>query len=231
MHYVAIQGEPVHPHVRGEHLGQCSARRALAGSSPRAWGTRIEHRLQLVAERFIPTCVGNTTVAMVLDSKVPVHPHVRGEHTLSTAQIKQVLGSSPRAWGTRLPRAGCRCRRRFIPTCVGNTSSSASRAILMSVHPHVRGEHGKSAGRMIQDYGSSPRAWGTRPTTTPRSCRRRFIPTCVGNTAIAGRTRQAMRVHPHVRGEHASVSTTWRPCSGSSPRAWGTPRWGRRRRH
>ena len=51
---------PVHPHVRGEHSALRSKVQPKSGSSPRAWGTPQFHQLELLARRFIPTCVGNT---------------------------------------------------------------------------------------------------------------------------------------------------------------------------
>ena len=154
----------VHPHVRGEHEGNtlhrqlvirfiptCVGNTALyvqsyvpsPGSSPRAWGTRHQVLLQ--------------------PFDLPVHPHVRGEHSIDSP-----IEST---------------RMRFIPTCVGNTSFVLAAPPDCAVHPHVRGEHGPL---------------GVLPGTGPR-----FIPTCVGNTSI----------------------TIWSyfACTGSSPRAWGTP--------
>ena len=50
---------PVHPHGRGERLRKPLMVSAMAGSSPRAWGTLAHVFLILVARRFIPTGVGN----------------------------------------------------------------------------------------------------------------------------------------------------------------------------
>ena len=111
-------------------------------------------------------------------------------------------GSSPRAWGTQLqPMLRLRFRR-FIPTCVGNTSRFPTSPICASVHPHVRGEHREEPPMHPCQVGSSPRAWGTRHRLH--------------------RTRDRRAVHPHVRGEHSLPSARRRGVSGSSPRAWGT---------
>ena len=77
-----------------------------AGSSPRAWGTPGLYSWYPVKfwPRFIPTGVGNTSVARLsLLPGLPVHPHGRGEH----ARGLQIL----------FPAGG-----RFIPTGVGNTA-------------------------------------------------------------------------------------------------------------
>ncbi len=91
-----------------------------------------------------------------------VHPHVRGEHGDLNTQAARKFGSSPRAWGTRHLDSRPGRWRRFIPTCVGNTVLEASEAGIITVHPHVRGEHIRTGAGSKIGYGSSPRAWGTR---------------------------------------------------------------------
>ncbi len=56
---------------------------------------------------------------------VRVHPHLRGEHARSGYDTRAGLGSSPPAWGTRLPVVEWQSGLRFIPTRVGNTTCSA----------------------------------------------------------------------------------------------------------
>ncbi len=72
------------------------------GSSPRAWGTLLQHVLPRFLMRFIPTRVGNTALSMLLFCRPTVHPHARGEHTPIVWHLASNLGSSPRAWGTLL---------------------------------------------------------------------------------------------------------------------------------
>ena len=50
----------VHPHGRGEHSQLATRAEFRAGSSPRAWGTRVREQCGGGAPRFIPTGVGNT---------------------------------------------------------------------------------------------------------------------------------------------------------------------------
>ncbi len=50
----------VHPHTRGEHWRASCDIVPSSGSSPHAWGTRLEMEGELVSPRFIPTRVGNT---------------------------------------------------------------------------------------------------------------------------------------------------------------------------
>ncbi len=181
----------------------------IAGSSPRAWGTRESPRLSRRCVRFIPTGVGNTAPRRPRPSRATVHPHGRGEHAITASRTQRPNGSSPRAWGTQPAPPIFFDIHRFIPTGVGNTKCMAEFAQCVAVHPHGRGEHGYSKVRKLADYGSSPRAWGTH-----RKC---------------GDRHQISPVHPHGRGEHASTALALPIRGGSSPRAWGTQRQGTRR--
>ncbi len=112
---------PVHPHVCGEHLELDALGAHRGGSSPRVWGTRLLLLLYSYGFRFIPTCVGNTELKRLLSSTCSVHPHVCGEHFLGDVIFHSDPGSSPRVWGTLFSALSVFLRRRFIPTCVGNT--------------------------------------------------------------------------------------------------------------
>jgi len=193
---------PVHPHVRGEHNPPSRCRRRQGGSSPRAWGTHHEPDDLRPQLRFIPTCVGNTRSRSSCPAPIAVHPHVRGEHSRGTTACRNGNGSSPRAWGTRPNRPRNEAGLRFIPTCVGNTRRMADATRGLSVHPHVRGEHGPLISPRLPHSGSSPRAWGTRAGCGWPRRGRRFIPTCVGNTPAPAAAQRRTSVHPHVRGEH-----------------------------
>ncbi len=92
-------------------------------------------------------------------------------------------------------------RRRFTPTCVGNTARSLPRCA-----------HG---------YGSPPRAWGIHKRHFDYCPCPRFTPTCVGNTLPSARQFFKMPVHPHVRGEYEPIALRNHACRGSPPRAWG----------
>ena len=211
----------VHPHVRGEYASVPSLILMAAGSSPRAWGILAQHVEAGLDGRFIPTCVGNTSASRWRFRQATVHPHVRGEYCLSLHGLGNEDGSSPRAWGIRGHRLRPRWRRRFIPTCVGNTERVHPCEEKQAVHPHVRGEY---VGAGIADaklLGSSPRAWGIHPMDMVSVWYPRFIPTCVGNTLAGGGVRKRGAVHPHVRGEYRGVPAAVTAGGGSSPRAWG----------
>ncbi len=157
--------------------------------------------------------------------------------------LRRLCGSSPRVWGIRLilqklmPR-----RRRFIPTCVGNTTSSGADITPRAVHPHVCGEYfelfmqichlvrfiptcvGNTAGVCAvraSSSGSSPRVWGIRRSVVNKVLQFRFIPTCVGNTSPRKTAPMNWTVHPHVCGEYVAAYEKEGWIFGSSPRVWG----------
>ena len=91
--------------------------------------------------------------------------------------------------------------KRFIPTGVGNSQGTAWEHAAQTVHPHVCGEQTANSARIADGAGSSPRVWGTDGSTKPISTNWRFIPTCVGNSAVCDDLSIQLPVHPHVCGE------------------------------
>ncbi len=212
----------VHPHVRGEHIEKRGDDYTVDGSSPRPWGTLSATRRAVWFYRFIPTSVGNTASRTGATTPATVHPHVRGEHWIHQPAAPRTGGSSPRPWGTLVRFGQLDHGERFIPTSVGNTSWSIRSRCMTTVHPHVRGEHPKRRMHPAVAIGSSPRPWGTRKKQPQQNAASRFIPTSVGNTPPGLATAASSSVHPHVRGEHASVAQRFTLVTGSSPRPWGT---------
>ena len=93
-------GNTVHPHASGEHLVTMNSTGLLFGSSPREWGTLSQRQQIRLAQRFIPTRVGNTTLSQSNSLADPVHPHASGEHSHHLEFSPSANGSSPREWGT-----------------------------------------------------------------------------------------------------------------------------------
>ena len=173
-------------------------------SSPRVWGTRVPGCDVCAGARFIPTCVGNSSISPGAEespygssprvwgtpqyhqgqkSHHTVHPHVCGELLKIQGRFQTEFGSSPRVWGTpcavRIRATGIR----FIPTCVGNSYIHLSNHPCNPVHPHVCGELGVGRSAAGARDGSSPRVWGTLSCLFSILRFDRFIPTCVGNSS------------------------------------------------
>ena len=172
----------VHPRARGEHDGADYHVKHGGGSSPRARGTRDDHEERRTIRRFIPARAGNTHHGISSRSQPPVHPRARGEHSHGVCVEQEVVGSSPRARGTRLRRCGMSALARFIPARAGNTLEFVNVTETLPVHPRARGEHRKPAHTHEADAGSSPRARGTREHAAQRMEEARFIPARAGNT-------------------------------------------------
>ena len=155
-------------------------------------------------------------------SACTVHPHARGERFEAETGDPFLVGSSPRPWGTRFVSGqrsgGCR----FIPTPVGNASTTVWALPSTPVHPHARGERGSPMGVTRASGGSSPRPWGTLVNLAKGFGWERFIPTPVGNAKHPSAAGGVRAVHPHARGERHHSPPAFAIVAGSSPRPWGT---------
>ncbi len=218
----------VHPRGRGEHINARNIGSAGDGSSPRARGTRRLALLSPLFRRFIPAGAGNTRPRGQSSRFPPVHPRGRGEHKTGPDTAPPIVGSSPRARGTRMLETAPGLKPRFIPAGAGNTSISRALTSVGAVHPRGRGEHGWQAVAVNCCDGSSPRARGTQPLRIHAQLQRRFIPAGAGNTVGFGLFPCSRPVHPRGRGEHTSSPLPMLMPCGSSPRARGTPSCGRR---
>ena len=216
------QMSAVHPHACGEHGLFTWMEWGKSGSSPRLWGTYGGLYRFAVNNRFIPTPVGNIVGYYVMIQYKPVHPHACGEHGIWPSISSQILGSSPRLWGTSFDFRFGSLPGRFIPTPVGNISYGKIMGIHQSVHPHACGEHPVRTNDSIRLNGSSPRLWGTYFCIIYHLHLQRFIPTPVGNIVVFSQTLNVVSVHPHACGEHTNISRHNYGFGGSSPRLWGT---------
>ena len=172
------------------------------GSPPRVWGIPHRRSNRCVHRRFTPTCVGNTLKARTLPSIFSVHPHVCGEYGIGLPAFFSFFGSPPRVWGILRNRCLASLRKRFTPTCVGNTLRRSSADAPAPVHPHVCGEYVNSADASRRVTGSPPRVWGIRMDSHSTLRCPRFTPTCVGNTWQRSASSYRASVHPHVCGEY-----------------------------
>ena len=135
----------------------------MDGSSPRMWGILDGRRAHRARVRFIPTHVGYTLSAIVLDVAsvrfIPTHVGYTQPH-----QIRQLqYPVHPHACGVYAYIRGIHLvYQRFIPTHVGYTLYGRHDWFWNPVHPHACGVYCISAHNLL--------------------CRTRFIPTHVGYT-------------------------------------------------
>ena len=207
--------------MRGEHLGVSPTPLYVSGSPPHAWGAFLPDKPKLWAQRFTPTCVGSITLQREAHARVPVHPHMRGEHLAGCSDRRCLGGSPPHAWGACSRRPAGKAGPRFTPTCVGSMPPEPRRRLPRPVHPHMRGEHIRFYFLYFFTFGSPPHAWGACNQFVFGLGLFRFTPTCVGSILTSIMSLGSQSVHPHMRGEHLKKSGTISWQSGSPPHAWG----------
>ena len=110
-----------HPHVCGEHSGECETSPIFQGSSPRMRGTRQRYWPGSPRSGLIPTYAGNTKGANSAGVLTRAHPHVCGEHAIEVVAAVFTWGSSPRMRGTHVARLRNVRVAGLIPTYAGNT--------------------------------------------------------------------------------------------------------------
>ena len=153
----------------------------FAGSSPLTRGTRIDSGQNDRFNRFIPAYAGNSCSNAPVSATIPVHPRLRGELAVVTAQRIVKSGSSPLTRGTRENSSPHEFHGRFIPAYAGNSNDHFRPLRNFEIHPRLRGELRIFLPRSFIAVGSSPLTRGTRE-------RRRSYQLCCS-------------VHPRLRGE------------------------------
>ena len=112
---------------------------------------------------------------------------------------------------------------RFIPAYAGSTTDELGDDLPKRVHPRIRGVHRFRDRQVQRSLGSSPHMRGPRPDTVLSPPAFRFIPAYAGSTPTCQPTPCRCRVHPRIRGVHASQSGKLSMVLGSSPHTRGPP--------
>ena len=188
--------------MRGEHGLTCEVLGKVYGSAPRARGTRDPAAPGHARGRISPACAGNTSPSTCTARRLPDQPRVRGEHIYAVYRLVRMIGSAPRARGTRIDLTILQGRKRISPACAG--------------------EHLRTAVLSLSGHGSAPRARGTHPVAHDGLEQDRISPACAGNTIPRGRGNPRGPDQPRVRGEHPDSSRSAATVGGSAPRARGT---------
>ena len=172
-----------HPHAGGEICQKRTRANVHGGPSPRGWGNLMKLAKEGFPTRAIPTRVGKSSHTGTHADSPSGHPHAGGEIRSNLYRGITTAGPSPRGWGNLGGRAENRRSQRAIPTRVGKSFSSSSRARRGSGHPHAGGEIQELNAHGGRVTGPSPRGWGN-----PSGCGvfwlgQRAIPTRVGKSA------------------------------------------------
>ena len=131
---------PVHPRLRGELGSTRDKMTGSIGSSPLTRGTLAFDDASYSAARSIPAYAGNSAQGKARNLLRSVHPRLRGELAVVTAQRIVKSGSSPLTRGTRENSSPHEFHGRFIPAYAGNSVLPAVCMRDRSVHPRLRGE-------------------------------------------------------------------------------------------
>ncbi len=213
---------PVHPRVRGAHRPDHGRPRGRCGPSPRARGSQGLEENDDGDVRSIPACAGLTGRALPLPHPGSVHPRVRGAHYQILKADPNATGPSPRARGSQPIGREVMRRWRSIPACAGLTPLIPICHGHATVHPRVRGAHGRLVGAWGRWAGPSPRARGSHHQQHHAAHRDRSIPACAGLTRPRCPAGRARPVHPRVRGAHDDCGPGLHSRPGPSPRARGS---------
>ena len=192
---------PVYPRWRGELCHWFHAGRAKIGLSPLARGTPIHILINHQNKRFIPAGAGNSQYHYIKECRIPVYPRWRGELGAVFTVHCANLGLSPLARGTHILIGIHELRPRFIPAGAGNSFSSSSIAVVLTVYPRWRGELLIRSSYSAPLAGLSPLTRGTqhgRPYEIPVA---RFIPAGAGNSHPSRNNAFIFPVYPRWRGE------------------------------
>ena len=150
------------------------------------------------------------------------HPRPCGEHDPSTAEMKEIRGSSLPVRGARQDPLCGGALRGLIPACAGSTNREGVIVVIHGAHPRSRREHTSGLLRAAAPVGSSPLARGTPPGYRRKRPVPGLIPARAGNTVGVDTIQGRPRAHPRSRGEHRHSAALPRCAPGSSPLARGT---------
>ena len=151
-------------------------------------------------------------------------------------------GSPPRAWGQRVGRQLGAVVLRFTPTGVGTTVGGRISHVIVTVHPHGRGDnaqppppvswtitvhpHGRGDNHLsprfsVICHGSPPRAWGQRRWPVAGGLRGGSPPRAWGQRCGCCAPAVVARFTPTGVGTTRRWPVAGGLQGGSPPRAWG----------
>ena len=134
-------------------------------------------------------------------ARISVYPRWRGELISLLEYMSCAHGLSPLARGTPRHAGRAAIPPRFIPAGAGNSFSSSSIAVVLTVYPRWRGELLIRSSYSAPLAGLSPLARGTLISLAIINRLTRFIPAGAGNSRARGDSGRACTVYPRWRGE------------------------------
>ena len=166
--------------------------------------------------------MGTLGAEIQLPAELPVHPHTRGDICSSSPSSPSKCGSPPHAWGHSMCSPRHMNSYRFTPTRVGTFGLKSRRSLVISVHPHTRGDIPLYPISSANGIGSPPHAWGHCKRPLQALVHLRFTPTRVGTLHDSPCGTTGSPVHPHTRGDIAACSALRAPAYRFTPTRVGT---------
>lgn len=139
------------------------------------------------------------------------HSHTRGINCVCGFRIWSNDDSFPRTWDERALAVIVAITVRVIPTRVGQTVSTVSESGDDYESFHTRWTNDFSGRSQYIFNESFPRAWDKLKDGEQISVKKRFIPTCVGQTDTRKCYWNGWSIHSHVRGTNSTYSS-WKLC-------------------
>ena len=175
--------------------------------------------------RFIPVLTGNSPSFQPQVILQAVYPRAYGEQRRYLCASCRFAGLSPCLRGTGQLRHGERAKKRFIPVLTGNSTTSNTAVLVLTVYPRAYGEqyHVKYCSFSIN--GLSPCLRGTVTILRVWLIAARFIPVLTGNSNYLAGVAHSRAVYPRAYGEQRYVEKAINDLGGLSPCLRGTEHW------
>ena len=215
-----------HPRSRGEHGGQVAGKEFRRGSSPLTRGAPSLSTPGRVPKGLIPAHAGSTNPARPAGAFRRAHPRSRGEHNVTSSDMRAAVGSSPLTRGARVEKGLQKFALGLIPAHAGSTGTPSKQTRSSRAHPRSRGEHVRGRAGLFLPAGSSPLTRGAHLRQPRRSLAggsspltrgalvwvkvfadgKRLIPAHAGSTRSRYMSASFPWAHPRSRGEHKSLA-------------------------
>ncbi len=211
----------VYPRVCGGIHASIRFANACRGLSPRVRGNRPRYFEDIIPERSIPACAGESRTSTPAGYDAGVYPRVCGGIGLPFITMVNCQGLSPRVRGNLAAIQSYLLWLRSIPACAGESRECEASLDVIRVYPRVCGGIPSQRAPDAGLGGLSPRVRGNLTAVGFCLFLLRSIPACAGESRPGVAHRVAQRVYPRVCGGICRGRCRRRPGQGLSPRVRG----------
>ena len=213
----------VYPRVCGGTEANIYIPKSGKGLSPRVRGNPAAASRASGRSRSIPACAGEPTRGMAQVNRLEVYPRVCGGTNRRRHSIQPAGGLSPRVRGNQVDVENFGITAGSIPACAGEPPSRWVSTTRQKVYPRVCGGTSICGMNPPTRQGLSPRVRGNHYPGRGACLSLRSIPACAGEPRPGTLSARRCRVYPRVCGGTDTITPSWTPKSGLSPRVRGNP--------